>query len=76
MKRTRLQAALAVAFFVLATLTAIWPKWLEALGVDPDHGNGSAEWAIVALLALLALWSGGLATRNLHRFRTRAHAET
>jgi hypothetical protein len=72
MTRTRLQAVLAVAFFVAATVTTAWPRWLESLGFDPDHGSGTAEWAIVAVLAVLAVWSGALATRNLRRLRVRA----
>jgi uncharacterized membrane protein YphA (DoxX/SURF4 family) len=76
MKRTRLQAVLAAAFLVAATVTAAWPSWLESLGYDPDHGNGTAEWAIVAVLALLALWSGALATRNSLRLKTAARLET
>lgn len=45
-------ASLTGALFVL---TLVWHDWLEALGFDPDHGNGSAEWAIVAVLLAVSL---------------------
>jgi hypothetical protein len=32
-----------------------WQDWIETLfGVDPDGGNGTAEWLIVLILLLLA----------------------
>jgi hypothetical protein len=38
----------------LAVATLFWHDWIEAVfGVDPDKGNGSAEWLIV--VALLAV---------------------
>jgi len=49
---------------VLAVVTIFWHDWIEAvLGVDPDHGNGSAEWLAVAVLAAVtvALTAGALA---------------
>ena len=76
MRRVRVQTWLALALFVAAAITAAWPDWIEALGLgDPDHGNGSAEWAIVAVFAVAAVASGALATRNLRRLRA-AHAQT
>ncbi|BEP15194.1 hypothetical protein acdb102_35050 [Acidothermaceae bacterium B102] len=45
-------ASLTGALFVL---TLFWHDWLEALGFDPDHHNGSAEWAIVAVLLAVSL---------------------
>lgn len=75
MKGPRLQAVIALTFFAAAAATAAWPQWLEALGFDPDHGNGSAEWLIVAALAVLAVWSGALATRGLRRARMLARLQ-
>ena len=75
MTRIRLQAALASALLAAAAVTAVWPTWLESLGFDPDAGSGSAEWAIVAVLALLAICTGTLATRNAIRLRVRARLE-
>jgi hypothetical protein len=74
MTRARLQALLAIAFFAAAAVTAASPSWLESLGFDPDHRSGATEWAIVGVLAVLALWSGALATRNWNLSRPRAGA--
>lgn len=75
MRRTGLQVLLAVVFLVAAVVTAVWPGWMESLGFDPDHGDGSAEWVFVAVFAALACCSGAFATWN-RRFRMRAHAES
>lgn len=41
---------------VLAVVTLFWHDWIEAVfGVDPDRGNGSAEWLVVAVLLIVAL---------------------
>lgn len=75
------RGGLGVAFWVeavlsawgvfLGLLTIVWHDWIEGVfGVDPDHGNGSAEWiAVVVLLAIGAI-AGALARREWRR----AHA--
>jgi len=52
--RLWLETALATLCGFLAVLTLLNREWIEALtGVDPDHHDGSLEWAIVAGLVLL-----------------------
>jgi hypothetical protein len=51
---------------VVGALTAVYPSWIEAVfAIDPDHGSGALEWAIVgvcfvatvvSLLAARACW--------------------
>ncbi|MDR2986943.1 MAG: hypothetical protein LBV34_19105, partial [Nocardiopsaceae bacterium] len=54
-------------------LTAVWPEWIEGLfGFDPDGGNGSAEWLIVAVLAVAAIAVAALARRDLRVVRRAA----
>jgi hypothetical protein len=51
-----LEVGLAVLSGSLAILTLFWRDWIEALtGFDPDHHNGSVEWAIVAGLAVISI---------------------
>lgn len=40
---------------VSTALTMVWPEWLEAFGLDPDHGDGSLEWAMAGALLLVTL---------------------
>ena len=43
----------ALSSGALAVLTLITPAWIESVvGVDPDHGSGTMEAAIVACLAI------------------------
>ena len=50
------ECALAGLAAILAVLTAAWPNWIELLfGADPDGGDGSAEWGIVATLVVVAI---------------------
>ena len=40
----------------LAVVTLFWHDWIEAVfGVDPDQGNGSAEWLVVAGLLIITV---------------------
>jgi hypothetical protein len=49
----------------LGLLTIFWHDWIEALtGWDPDHGDGSAEWLVVAGLLAAAIVMGLLARRH------------
>jgi hypothetical protein len=62
------EVSLGAASLVLLVLTATWPGWIEALlGVDPDGGDGSLEWALVVALATLAVMFPWLARREWRR---------
>jgi hypothetical protein len=56
-RRFWFEALLASVTGVLFVSTFFWPDWLESLGFDPDHGDGSAEWLIVAVLAVVCAGS-------------------
>jgi hypothetical protein len=65
-----LETSLASLCGVLAVLTLFWRDWIEALtGFNPDHHNGSFEWAIVAGLFLLCLVVGAVARAEWRRSR-------
>lgn len=65
------EAGLALLSSMLFMLTLAWPEWLEiVLRVDPDDGNGAAEWAVVALCALVALATAALARVEWRRTLT------
>lgn len=54
--RTRVDVIAATVFGFLTTLTLIVPDWIEVVfKVEPDGGNGSLEWLIVAVMALVAV---------------------
>jgi hypothetical protein len=40
---------------ILAAATAIHPAWLELLGIDPDHGNGSVETLLTIACVLIVI---------------------
>jgi hypothetical protein len=63
-RRSLLETTFALAAGFFAVLAAIWPTWIEALGFDPDRGDGSLEWAIPIVLAALALVFGFVARRH------------
>lgn len=63
-RRFKIETVLATLSGVLGVVTLFWHEWLEVTGWDPDHGNGSAEWAIAAGLLLVAVVLGLLARRD------------
>ena len=70
--RWKIEAIAAAVFALAAAVTAAAPQWMEALGFDPDHGSGAAEWAIVAVLGIAFL--ACTAASSMHFRRQRAFA--
>jgi len=65
-----IEAAIGLLSTALLVVTLIWPDWLELVfGVDPDGGNGLAEWAFVALFALVALVAAAFARNDWRKAR-------
>ncbi len=69
--RPGLRAVLGLVTLLAAATTLVWPDWIEGVfHVDPDHGNGSLEAAIVVALGLVSIaflasaWTGW---RRAHR---------
>lgn len=65
--RWKVEAILATLFTVGAVLTVAFPQWVEALGLEPDGGDGSFERVLVAALGVAALASAALSRRDLLR---------
>ena len=41
---------------MLAAITLFWHDWIEAVfRINPDNGDGSAEWLIVLILLLVTV---------------------
>jgi hypothetical protein len=75
--RARIEIVLSALLGAATILTAVWPDWIEGLfGFDPDGGNGSAEWLIVAVLAVITVATAALARRDLRVVRRRASVGT
>ncbi|QIG42002.1 ABC transporter permease [Nocardioides anomalus] len=56
------EVALSVLSGLALVLTLVWEEWIEEVfGVEPDGGDGSAEWLVFLVLAVLAVGSGVLA---------------
>ena len=75
MRKRLIVAETAVAGLAgfLAILTIFWRDWLEVLfGADPDHHNGTAELAIIAVLAVTSLLLGSIARWQVVRWRRAA----
>jgi hypothetical protein len=68
--RTRfwIEAGLAALTAILFVVTLISREWIEAIfNVDPDGGDGSLEWAIVAALFATSLTLSLLARAEWRR---------
>jgi hypothetical protein len=63
-----LEAGSAGLAGVLTVVTLLWRDWIELVfGVDPDGGDGSVEWLVVAVLLGAALAFGRLAAIDFRR---------
>lgn len=77
MLRARVEIGLSVLLGALTILTAVRPDWIEGvLRFDPDGGNGTLEWLIVAALAVVTVAVAALARRDLRVLRHRASTGT
>jgi hypothetical protein len=75
--RARIEIVLSAILGMATILTAVWPRWIEdLLGFDPDGGNGTTEWAIVSVLAVISIAVAGFARRDLRVVRRRASIGT
>ena len=75
--RVRIEVVLSALLGMATIVTALWPTWIEGLfGFDPDGGNGTAEWWIVAVLAVITVATAALARRDLSVVRRRTSAST
>jgi hypothetical protein len=75
--RARIEIVLSALLGMATIVTAVWPSWIEDLfGFDPDGGNGTAEWGIVAVLAVITVAAATLARRDLRAVRRRASIST
>jgi hypothetical protein len=51
-----LEAGVATVTLILSVITSVWRDWIEIVfGVEPDGGNGSLEWLILALLLAVTI---------------------
>lgn len=77
MVRVRVEIVLSALLGTVTILTAAWPTWIEGLsGFDPDGGSGSAEWWIVAMLAVTTIAAATLTRRDLRVARRRTSMVT
>lgn len=68
--RARIEIVLSALLGTATIVTGVWPTWIEDLfGFDPDGGSGTAEWWIVAVLAVITVATAALARRDLHVVR-------
>lgn len=67
------QLALAVGSAVLLVGTLAWPDWIEIVfRVDPDHGSGWLEWAIISVAFTLMVTCSASARRHWRASRPAA----
>jgi hypothetical protein len=72
--RLNIETALTALSLPLPVLTVLSPSWIETVfGINPDNGDGRAEWLIVGGLLAMSIITSSLVWRDYSRFRaTRA----
>jgi hypothetical protein len=66
----RLKLGLALVGAGAATVTAVWPDWIELVfHRSPDHGSGSAERLIVVAAVLIAVTGSAFAALEWRKVR-------
>ena len=64
------ESALAIASALLLLLTLVWRDWIERVSpFEPDGGDGSMEWALVAVCLLATVSMSFLARGEWLRAR-------
>ena len=72
-ERQRIELGLAAMSMLLFVVTLLWKDWIEIVfRVDPDHGNGSLEWLILAITGLATIGFSMLAGAERRRSRAAA----
>jgi len=75
--RARIEIVLSALLGTATIVTAVWPTWIEGLlGFDPDGGNGTTEWWIVAVLAVTTIAAAAIARRDIRVVRRRTSIGT
>lgn len=67
-RRVRRQLVFTVISLVLTVLAAVVPVWIEEFtSLEPDGGNGEAEWLLAVVFGLVTIVLGGLTFRTRSR---------
>ena len=67
----RFEIGVAAVCATLFVVTLISSEWIEfVFGVDPDGGDGSLEWSIMAVTAVIAIAAILLARAHWRRLRS------
>lgn len=65
--RWKIEGVVAMLFAIATIVTAAVPRWIEALGLEPDGGDGSAEWGLVVALGAAAVVAAYASRRHYAR---------
>jgi hypothetical protein len=69
-RRFWLESILASVTGIVAVFALFWHDWIEAIfRIEPDKGDGSAEWLIVLILLMITAASGAGACLEWRRAR-------